>query len=242
MRHIIHRRPRRHMENLPLRDRMILQQRLHVLPARQLSDIAYARRHDIVQAIPRAVPKNRTLHVRRHQLAATHGDLAAVADDALRDVKRVVVVFGEAEGDGDFVFARAGLDGSHLWGVDGEGVFDVACGERWVHCSGPVEREDIWSNCERGDMDGQDNLSFTCWVVVDMGINSMLSLHDLPHPRWIARDPAFRERDEFRAIAGGFGDERAGLLDGSVQVEPLGLCLRDGYADGFWGCLGGHAG
>jgi hypothetical protein len=84
-------------------------------------------------------------------------------------------------------------------------------------------------------MDGQDNLSVTCWVVVDMGINSMFFLRYLPHPRWIARDPAFRERDEFRAIAGGFGDESAGLFDGSVQVEPFGLCLRDGYADGFWG-------
>jgi hypothetical protein len=53
----------------------------------------------------------------------------------------------------------------------------------------------------------------------------------LPYPRWIARDPTFGERDQFCAIAGGFRDESASLLDGSVQVEPLGLCLRDSYAD-----------
>lgn len=43
-------------------------------------------------------------------------------------------------------------------------------------------------------------------------------------------NPAFWERDELCAIAGGFGHEGAGLLNGSVQAEPFGLCLRDGYA------------
>lgn len=115
------------MEHLPLRYRMILQQRLHVLPARQLSHVAHRRGYNIVQAVSRAVAEDRSLHVRRHELAAAHGDLAGVGDDALRDVEGVVVVFGEAERDGDFVLARAGLDELHLGGGYGEGVFDVAC-------------------------------------------------------------------------------------------------------------------
>lgn len=143
VRHIVHGRPRRDVEHFTLRDCVVLKQRLHVLPARQLAHIAHRGRHDVVQAVPRAVAKDRALHVRRHELAPAHGDLAGVADDALRDVQRVVVVFGEAQRDGDLVLARAGLDRFHLRGVDGEGVLDVARGERRVHASGPAEREDM---------------------------------------------------------------------------------------------------
>lgn len=80
-----------------------------------------------------------------------------------------------------------------------------------------------------------------------MGWNGIGWDRDLPNPGWISRDPAFGETDQLGAVRGGFGDEDACLVDGGVEVEPDGLGLGDGDADGGWvgGCChvgGGYQG
>jgi hypothetical protein len=120
------RRPRRDMNLLAQTHRMVLQQRLHVLPARERADFPHAFDvNDVVQACAAGVPKYRPFHVRGLQFAALHQDLACGRDGALRDVERVVLVFREAQHDGDARGARYGADARHVGRGVGEGVFDV---------------------------------------------------------------------------------------------------------------------
>ena len=112
------RRPRRNMNLLSQTDGMILKQGLHMLPATQRADPAYALdRIHVIQRAASGVPVHRALHVRRLELAALHDDFAGAGDGALRDVEAVVVVFRETEDDGDIPLSCGGANLGHLFRV-----------------------------------------------------------------------------------------------------------------------------
>jgi hypothetical protein len=119
-------RPRSNVDLLPQADGVVLEQGLYMLPAAERShathtiNLAY-----IIEARTTRVTVDCTLHVRGLELAALHDNGAGGRNGALRDIKRVVVVLGEAEDDGDVGFAGGGADLRHLWRVVGERVFDV---------------------------------------------------------------------------------------------------------------------
>lgn len=117
------------MNLLVLVQGVILQQRLDVFPAGQGSDAPDGRVDDVGEARPGGVPEDGPLHVRRLHLPADHLDDAVRTDGARRDVQRVVVVFGEAEGHGDLVAGHARADGVHFGGVAPERSHDVAIRE-----------------------------------------------------------------------------------------------------------------
>lgn len=58
-------------------------------------------------------------------LATTAFDFSIGADDGLRDVDGVVLVFRETQTHRDVVLAGTGADGFHLGGVDSERILDV---------------------------------------------------------------------------------------------------------------------
>lgn len=58
-------------------------------------------------------------------IAAVHFNFSVAADVGLREIERVVVVFGVAEGDGDVVGGGALADSVRFGGVPAEGAFHV---------------------------------------------------------------------------------------------------------------------
>lgn len=115
------RRPPGRVNILPLRGRVILEQRLTVLPAREAADaLAQLGVGDVDETVPRGVAEDGALHVCGFQLAAGRQQLAVGVDDGLRDVHRVVVVLGETQRHDDAVLRRARLDRPHLIRVHGQ--------------------------------------------------------------------------------------------------------------------------
>lgn len=120
-----HARPRTNMDLLLLRNRIELEQRLDMFPAAERAHSRKRQLRHTLQTVTRRISKDGTFHVRRLHLATVHLDLAVGANGDLRNVEGVVVVFGEAEGDGDVGAAGAFLNHAHLRAVDGDCVFDV---------------------------------------------------------------------------------------------------------------------
>ena len=80
---------------------------------------------DVPQTIAGAVAKDRPLHVRRLDLSPPHVDLPVSADQTLRNVDRVAVVFRKPEQDMDLVVRRRLADRVHLDRRDFERVLDI---------------------------------------------------------------------------------------------------------------------
>lgn len=138
-----HRRPRSHVHLLVLTQGVVLQQRLRVFPAGQGSETPDGRGDDVGQARAGRVAEDGALHVRRLQFSPHHLDVAVGADGALRDVERVVVVLGEAEGHGDVVAGHARPDLVHLRRVAPERILDVAIREFDVDGARPGARRTV---------------------------------------------------------------------------------------------------
>lgn len=100
---VMHWRPRSHMEQLPLTIRVILQQRINMLPARQRAYSPKAFISHIQQRVASAITKNGTLHMRRLKLAALYLDLSILGYDTLGNVERSVIILRESQDDVDFV-------------------------------------------------------------------------------------------------------------------------------------------
>lgn len=82
-----------------------------MLPTAQRAHPPHALNIDnIIQTRPARIPKHGALHMRGLELAALHENVARGGNGALRNVQAVVVVFAEAEGDGDAGGARGGAD------------------------------------------------------------------------------------------------------------------------------------
>lgn len=114
-----------------------------MLPAGERTDpLADLGGHHVQQTIPRGIAEDGALHVGGLELAAGHKQLAVGVDDGLRNVDRVVVVFGKAQGDNDAVLGRARLDPPHLVRVHGERVLDVFGGQDGVDGSMPGTSHD----------------------------------------------------------------------------------------------------
>jgi hypothetical protein len=104
---------------LSLQISVVLQQRLHMLPACQspnASDSVHL--HHIFQTVPTSVSKDRSLHVCRLDFTSAHLDLAISTDKALCDIDRVTVVLSEAKEDIDIVVCRSFANSLHLSRVD----------------------------------------------------------------------------------------------------------------------------
>ena len=102
------------MDVFSLRVGLKLEQRLDMFPARERSNTRKRQARDTAKYMPRRIPKDRPLHVRGLHLAPVALDLSVRADDGLRNVDGIVVVFGKAQRDGDLVVARARTDRFHL--------------------------------------------------------------------------------------------------------------------------------
>ena len=104
------------MNLLTQADSMVLEQGLYMLPAAERSHAAHTiDRAYIVEARATRVTVDRTLHVRRLELAALHDNGAGGGDGALRNIERVVVVFREAKDYCDVGFPGGDADLCHFW-------------------------------------------------------------------------------------------------------------------------------
>lgn len=119
------RRPRRHVNLLSLGISMVFEQRLRVFPARQSTDSADGSVCHGVETLSRRVSKDSSLHVRSLDLASRGENLATRVDDRLRDIERVMAIFGESQNDDDLVLGRAVLNPPHLRRVDFKRIQDV---------------------------------------------------------------------------------------------------------------------
>lgn len=61
------------------------------------------------------------------------------------DVETVIRVLGEPEGDDNLVLRGAGLDGTHLRGIDDERIFDVLSREDRVDRTSPNPSWIAWN-------------------------------------------------------------------------------------------------
>lgn len=120
------RRPGGDVDLLALRIRVVLEEGLDVLPAREGADAPGSGGvNHAVEAVAERVAEDGPFHVRGFDLLAQREDLPVRVDDRLRDVQGVVDVLREAQHHGDLVLRRAALDRRHLRGVDLQGVLDV---------------------------------------------------------------------------------------------------------------------
>lgn len=133
--------PTTNMDLLVLMQSMVFQQRLQMLPARQSSDSANRRIHNIVQARAGRVTENSPFHVRRLQLSSPHLDLSVRSNGALRDVERVFVVLGHPEGDREVVLGHASPDSVHLRRVATKRVLNITGREVKVNRAAPDARQ-----------------------------------------------------------------------------------------------------
>jgi len=118
---------------LPLRNSVVLEQRLCVLPAGKTPDLDFtvvSTKVDldhVAQVSARAVAKDGALHVRGLEFASVGEHVALRRDDGLGDVDAVGGgLLGEAQDHGDGVLFCCGFEEVHFRGADGEGVVDVA--------------------------------------------------------------------------------------------------------------------
>ena len=120
------------MDLLLLHVRVVLEQRLGVLPARQRAHLTDIKLNDIDKARAGGVPENGSLHVSRLQLPATHADRASCVDQTLCYIHGTAVALGKAQADDDVVCGGASADRTHLGRVHSERVFDVLDCKHWV--------------------------------------------------------------------------------------------------------------
>lgn len=119
---------------------VIAQERLRVFPARQRAHFANTRLvDDIQERSTTAIAVDRALSVCGLDLAAVHLDFAVFADEGLREVQRVVVVFGVPQADGDLVRCCAFADLVHFCRVAAERVLHVLAYHVEVDGALPVE-------------------------------------------------------------------------------------------------------
>lgn len=93
---------------------MVFEQRLRVFPARQSTDSADGSVCHGVETLRRRISEYGPLHVRSLDLASSGEDLASRVDDSLRDIERVMAIFGESQNDDNLVLGRTVLNPPHL--------------------------------------------------------------------------------------------------------------------------------
>jgi hypothetical protein len=141
------------MDLFALRESIVLEQRLDVLPARQSANSADIRHIDyLCQTAPRSIAEDRPFHMRGLHLPARHSKLAMLVDESLSDVDRLAVALGETEGDVDLVLCGSFADFLHFGTVDFERVLDVLDVQFEVYWPAParlVSREIEWRSGKR---------------------------------------------------------------------------------------------
>ena len=125
-----------------LRERVVLQQGLDMLPAAQLTNsglgLIITDDYDLGQRLRAASAKHALLDRRGLDLPAFHGQLAVRGDQSLRDIDAVALAFAETKSDRDTMLSRCGLDLAHLWGFDGKTVHHETSVQLQVYCAAPV--------------------------------------------------------------------------------------------------------
>lgn len=119
-------RPSSNVDLLTSRDVERLEERVHVLPAVQLTDTADVSLADGHEGVARAITVDKLLDMSRLDLATVVDHIAIRTDEDLREVESGVVDLRETERDVDLVIPSGTSDTAHLLGVDGHRVLAVS--------------------------------------------------------------------------------------------------------------------
>ena len=86
------------MDLFTLRESIVLEQRLNMLPTRQSAHSANIRNiNDLCETASRSVAEDSTFHMRWLHLAARHSKLAVIVDESLSDINGFAVTLRETE-------------------------------------------------------------------------------------------------------------------------------------------------
>ena len=129
------------MNFLSLRDRLILQQWLNMLPARQGADPSNLRGNHVDQAGTGPISEDGPFHVSWLDLPAFHLDLSISSNSTLRNVYRIAIVLGKAEANDDLVLSCALADRFHFDGINDQRVLHILHAEIEIDQASPERCE-----------------------------------------------------------------------------------------------------
>ena len=202
-------------------DRVRFEERIHILPAIQLSDSSDLCIDDHARRIPRSVPEDQALDVSSSDLAAMVDYIPSRINQNLTGIQRVQINLRIPQRNKNAILLRGTPDAVHFGGVRGEGVLAVFLekGEGFLVGYAPHPVGVAW------DPFYEDR---RVRMVLRMGVGKGEELTEL------------RESDEFASCFSSFIDPVDGLLDGGLQVQPAWFGVdRCGFV--IFDC-GGHCG
>ena len=128
------------MDLFPLRESVVFEQRLDMLPTRQTTNLANVGDvHYLGKTASRCIAEDRPFHVCWFHLATSHSKLSSVVNQSLSDIDGIAVSLREAERDVDLVLRSCFTDLPHLGAVDFERVLHVSDIQLEVYRSAPAK-------------------------------------------------------------------------------------------------------